>query len=50
MQTKATSLLERLGMRHADVEGPMCLWSPDNNKLITGYKRIKNRLRKTESP
>lgn len=50
MRTKPTHLLERLGMRHCDAEGPMCLWSPDNNKLISGYQRIKKGLSKPETP
>lgn len=48
MRTNSTTLLEKLGMRHCDAEGPMCLWSPENNKLISGYQRIKKGLKRSD--
>ncbi len=47
MRTKSSELLENLGMRQTQVEGPMCLWSPENNRLISGYRNFKKRLRKS---
>lgn len=49
METKKTSLLEQLGMRRANAEGPLCLWSPENNRLIAGYSRLKKRRRTKET-
>ncbi|GGH67435.1 hypothetical protein [Phaeocystidibacter marisrubri] len=49
MRTTAPNILEKLGMRKANVEGPLCLWRPENNRLISGYKKVKSMVRKSES-
>ncbi len=47
MRSANNELLEKLGMRRTEAEGPLCLWSPENNKLISGYRKIKNRFQKS---
>lgn len=50
MPRTVSNLLERLGVRKAEVEGPLYHWDPDSSRLITGYKKVKKKLARKPKP